>query len=106
MIHRSYDYGRISFSYSFLHLTPPTDALGRPLLVPLLLAMSCPHRARRLRLDHLGPLLAVPALFVVTNSAFARPLHARYDPHASWYRASPFRFPIRVALGGPVRTLR
>ena len=32
-------------------------------------------------------LLIVNILFAVANSAFFRPLHGRYDPHASYYNA-------------------
>ena len=44
-------------------------------------------------------LLAVSAPFAIPNSAFARPLHGRYDPHASFYRESPFRLPHPSYLG-------
>ena len=33
-------------------------------------------------------LLFISAVFAVTNAALGRPLHARYDPTASWYRTS------------------
>ena len=32
-------------------------------------------------------LLLVSILFAAANSAFFHPLHGRYDPHASFYRA-------------------
>ena len=38
-------------------------------------------------------LSAISALFAITNSAFACLLHGHHEPHASYYRASIFRFP-------------
>ena len=36
-------------------------------------------------------LLIVNILFAVANSAFFRPLHGRYDPHASYYNAREYQ---------------
>ncbi|KAI0753856.1 hypothetical protein C8Q74DRAFT_343968 [Fomes fomentarius] len=104
VIHRSYDYGRISsFAGELLGLIAlfVLFLVGAAIASTLWADLFWCHAYWQCRVLTVlvafawmswiitFALIIISVLFAVANSALFRPLHGRYDPHSSFYRGEP-----------------
>ncbi|KAI0742220.1 hypothetical protein C8Q80DRAFT_1186786 [Daedaleopsis nitida] len=104
IIHRSYDYGRVSsFAGELLGLFVLSVAflVGAAISTTFWGHLSWCHQYWQCRVLTVLVafawmcwiltlvLIVISILFAIANSALFRPLHGRYDPHSSFYRREP-----------------